>query len=329
VAGLLGLLGGILLVAWSAGPAAAEPWRTDRIFLPELRLVDVHSHFLRGEADFPGLAAFMARNGVDLMALSGLVWSDGDTLGASTRYRWDGFLPFLRDFDPLRGESVDYVYHHLRSGLYKGVGELFINGHGRRLPGDHPVLMEIYRVAGSFEVPVLVHWTLGSTSDQEPGTRDAFRQLKRVLRDCASTTFILAHGGLGPPPHRPDYPKILEHLLRRYPNLRLDLSGLHDTWFTAEGEVTSWGRQILMLAHRFPDRLLLGFDLSRPGEIGPEADATARLQRAFLARMTTQEAEAVGRRNALAIFGRCPDPAYGPGRRPVAVRGANGFLAVD
>ncbi|RCK79340.1 MAG: putative 5-oxo-L-prolinase [Candidatus Ozemobacter sibiricus] len=313
----------------SAGGVAGRQARS-AMCLPELWLVDVHSHVWRSADDFAELLAIMDRHRIQAMGVSALVWHDADQLVAGAGFAEpDRFFPFLRGFDLERNTSIDYVRNRLATGRFKGIGELFINGHGHRTPGDHPVLMEIYRLAGEYRVPVLLHWTIGSRAEREAGTREGFQALKRVLAAHPATTFILAHLGRGPAPHRENHFAVLEHLLHRYRNLRLDLAGLHRDLYDGEGRLTPFASALLDLIKRFPRRFLLGLDLGEPGSLAREADATVAAWRRFLVYLPSEVAAAVGRTNALQIFGACRHPDLERVRPPLRIRGEKGFLPLD
>ncbi len=314
--------------ASSGGQARQRPGAA--MCLPDLWLVDVHSHVWRGAADFAELLAIMDRHRIQAMGVSALVWHDADRLVAGAGFAEpDRFFPFLRGFELDRGTSIDYVRNRLATGRFKGIGELFVNGHGHHTPGDHPVLMEIYRLAGEYRVPVLLHWTIGSRAEREAGTREGFQALKRVLGAHPGTTFILAHLGRGPAPHRENHFAVLDHLLQRYRNLRVDLAGLHRDLYDAEGRLSRFGNELLELIKRFPRRFLLGLDLGEPGSLAGEADATVSAWRRFLVYLPYEAAEAVGRTNALHLFGACRHPDLERARPPLRIRGEKGFLPLD
>lgn len=320
------LLAGLFLGAccWQVALGAG------RLALPDLWVVDFHAHVLHGGQEFADLLEVMDRNHVQMAGVSGLArdGSDREVAGAGWNEP-DRIMPFLRGFELDRGYSIDYVRNRLASGRFKGIGELFINGHGRRVAGDNPVLMEIYRLAAEYQVPVLIHWTIGSENPREAGTREGYQQLKRALALNASTTFILAHCGKGPPPCRPTFGAILEHLLTRYPNLCLDLSGIQPDLVTPEDTLTELGETVFRLMDKFPTRFLLGFDLVEPANPATQADLTIRRYRELLVGLSRGHAELIGRTNALNLFGRCRNPTLETRREPLRIRGEKGFLPLE
>lgn len=307
----------------AVGPAS-------RPLLPELRFVDFHSHILRGQEDVSGLIEIMKRNRIDTMALSGLVWKEPDrhVLEAVVKDP-DRFVAFLRGFEPDREYSIDYVQNQLATGKFKGIGELFINGHGRRVPGDHPVLRVIYQLAAEYRVPVLLHWTIGSVNPAERGTREDYQALKRVLRENPATAFILAHCGLGPRPFRPVFPQVLAHLLSKYPNLYLDLSGLHEELLDAQDRKTELGKALFALMAKHPSRFLGGFDFGETAANPAQAASVIRKLWLFVCGLTPEKAVKVIRGNALQMLGRCHDPSVDKRPRPLLIRGDKGFLPYD
>jgi len=288
-----------LLVFVAFSNVAAGKDSAEKVYFPDLALVDIHSHFYRGEQDFAELLSFMDRNGVCLMAVSGLTESDPDqvALEAARKYP-DRFLAFLRDFHTDWESSVDYVKTRLTNEKFNGIGELFINGHGRRIAGDNPVLMKIYRVAAQFRVPVLCHWTICSLNEKEPGTKAIFQQLERALAQNPKTDFILANCGTGPQPLRKNFPQILDYLLKQYKNLFMDLSGHQDELFDNQGNLSDFGKVLAKLCKNYPDRFILAFDLGDPGTLFFQADSVARTYRKFLSLFPRNIAQKIGNENA-------------------------------
>ena len=206
--------------------------------------------------------------------------------------------------DIIRGTSNEYIRNRLSTGEYNGIGELFINGHGRNIPGDGPELMELYRTAAKFQVPVLVHWTIGSLSEKEPSTKICYQQLKKALWENPQTAFILAHCGKGPPPLRQNFEGILDYLLKQYKNLFLDISGLQDDLFADDGTLSAFGGLLTRLMEKYPNQFMLGFDLGEPSNLLSEADATVKVFRKFLSMIPMNVAKKIAGENAQRVL--CP-----------------------
>ncbi|MBF0498981.1 MAG: amidohydrolase family protein [Candidatus Riflebacteria bacterium] len=293
-------------------------------------LIDFHSHFQGDSLESSELPDIMRDNNIEIMCLSGLPGGDGDRWVAPSAWENPEWVrPFLMNFDPEANESVLYVHNQLNTGCFQGVGELFINGHGRRVHGDNPVLMSIYRLAADARVPVLFHWTLGSTEAKEQGTKADFQALKRVLSLNPDVIFVLAHCALGPSPRRRDYDRILDYLLTKFSNLYTDISGIHKELFDKDGSISQLGIMLAELIEKHPSRFLLGFDLSDSRFRPEECDATIRIYRKFLMFLGTRNAELVARKNALMILGRCRDPFLDGGKKPLFIRWEKGFIPWD
>ena len=266
-------------------------------------IIDVHSHFYRGEEDFEELMSIKGVHGLEMMGISGLTGASADeqVLKAETLFPGQFYL-FLRGFDPTWDHAPDYVKSWLATGKYHGIGELFIHGHGRRLEGDHPVLRQIYSLAADFQVPVLMHWTFGSMSERERGTTAVFRRLRRVLNLHPRTRFILAHCGLGPPPTRPDYAAAANQLLFDFPHLSFDISDLHERLFTERGDLSDFAFDLQDMIRKHPQQFLTGFDIGEPGSLRGQADRAVDAVKMFLATLPRSLARKVAQENARALF---------------------------
>jgi hypothetical protein len=267
------------------------------------KIIDVHSHFYRGEEDFEELLSIKGIYDIDMMGLSGLTGSQADEQALQAeRVFPDHFFLFLRGFDPTWDHAPDYVKGRLSTGEYSGIGELFIHGHGRRIDGDHPVLMKIYRLAAEYRVPVLMHWTFGSMSERERGTSAVFRSLRHAVQQNPQTRFILAHCGLGPLPTRPDYVAAANQLLFDFPHLSFDISDLHDRLFTGRGDLSDFGFELQDMMRKHPNQFLTGFDIGEPGSLKQQAEQSITAIRAFLGTLPKNLARKVARENAVALL---------------------------
>lgn len=301
----------ILLLVLAPGIAPGQPAKP----LPKFPLIDVHSHLYKNEQNVDDLIAFMDANQIRQMAISGITLGESDegVRRAGIVYP-DRLLPFLRDFDPVAETSVAYVKNRLASGWYRGVGEIFLNGHGRSVRADHPVLQRIYEIAAERRVPVLLHLTIGSAGVEEPATTEQVRQLASVLSRNPKTMFILGHCGAGPLPRHPQFMMQLRYLLTRYPNLSLDISRLESEFFADDGRRSTIGTELLRLMIRFPHAFLVGFDLGDHWADRPAAARHIALFRLFLADLPPDVQRRVAVENAQAIFSRGPVPVTTPSK---------------
>ncbi|MCX8043402.1 MAG: hypothetical protein N3B18_04665, partial [Desulfobacterota bacterium] len=149
---------------------------TTTIATNTLSFLDIHSHIFREDQNLQKIVTCMQENGIEKICLSGFSYRSvvsgvalDDKIEQAYNEYPDLFIPFLRGFDLQDTAAPSYVREKLAQKKFKGIGELIINGHGIAIAADNKVLMEIYRIAGECAVPVLIHMTIGSNSENEPG----------------------------------------------------------------------------------------------------------------------------------------------------------------
>lgn len=114
--------------------------------------------------------------------------------------------------------------------------------------GRLPVLRTIYRTAERIGLPVMVH----TGTSIFPGARSKFGDpmaLDDVAQDFPDLTILMAHGG------RPLWTDTAFYLLRRHPNVYLDISSI------PPGRLLEWFPRIEQVS----DRVLFGSDWPGPG----------------------------------------------------------------
>ena len=182
----------------------------------------------------------------------------------------------------------------LRSGLYRGLGEISAYHHAYPndpIAPDSPLILRLLEVAGRHGVPVNIH-----CSDF------GYAEMERALRASPGTTVIWAHTGSHLPPDK------IRGLLRAFPNLYFDLAAMDQYWPRRHtllsffgGIADRWRR----LFEEFPDRFLVGFDLStdvnRGRYIGTAADNAEVMQR-VLSGLTSITAKKLAYENAERLY---------------------------
>lgn len=156
--------------------------------------------------------------------------------------------------DPMSPDAIERLNAFRDSGVVKGFGE-----HKVHLPVDHPRNMDIYRLCGEFDWPVLIHM------DYTGAFGTNFPALESVVRSLPDTTFIghamawwtnISANAVADTssPDFSDYPMgpvrpvgFSDRLLTEYPNLYGDLSArsgylalLRDTDFTRDFLKRHW-----------------------------------------------------------------------------------------
>jgi predicted TIM-barrel fold metal-dependent hydrolase len=182
----------------------------------------------------------------------------------------------------------------LQSGFYRGLGEVSTYHHAYPddpIAPDSPLMLRLLEVAGRYRVPINVH-----CSDF------GYSEMERALRASPSTTVIWAHTGSHLPPDK------IEALLREFPNLYFDLAAMDERWpgnhtllSFLERIDESWRR----LFEEFPERFLVGFDLStdvgRIRQISTAAKDAAVMQR-VLSGLTSATATKLAYENAERLY---------------------------
>jgi hypothetical protein len=129
-----------------------------------------------------------------------------------------------------------YAEKALSTGIYKGVGELMVRYFGNEKlgemdvdrPADSSFILDLADICAQFDCVMQIH--------MEP-EQDKIESLERLLVAKPKTNIIWAHFGSVTNRrysqfaslYRGDAPFFLDHLLRQYPNLYTDLSGVQDT----------------------------------------------------------------------------------------------------
>lgn len=287
-----------------AGARPSKPARQAQ----NLEFVDTHSHIFGPNQNIEQIVGFMAKFNVKKMVLSGFSPAGqspaADLLVKNAAAKYPGkFILFLRGFNMNDKKSPEYVRKQLAGGAFKGIGELIIYGHGTRVKGDNPVLMEIYKTAGTYNAPVLFHWTIGSASKKEPGDADSVARLENALGGNKNTTFILAHCGAGPAPYRKDYEQLLESLLSKYPNLYMDIAYIpKQELYDSKNRLMPIGPIVLKAIKKYPGRFFTGFDLGASFSPYAKASENVNYYRMLLANLPADVAKKVASENAKRVF---------------------------
>ncbi len=269
--------------------------------------IDAHSHVN------PGFSAG-GLTGVDLLVSS----MDKAGVGKAVLFRHpqsktadvlEAYRKYPDRIVPVRGDdgldvndptTLNPVRADLDTGLFRGLGEIFVRHAGAKvdIPADHPVMLELFKLAAEHGIPVTVH-----LDSPEKGL-DAF---ERALNQSPSTTFIWAHSG-------PSTPDVLKGMLDRHPNLYADLSTLNPVSQKLAGrQALPSGYQIensewIRLMEVYPDRLLFGVDAWFIEAYVGYPDIVAWFKDNVIPQLSPKTAEAIAHGNAERLFGIAPSP---------------------
>lgn len=103
----------------------------------------------------------------------------------------DQIIPFIGGFDPADPRAPGYVKGLLQKGFWKGIGELDLRNMPKdtKTPANTPIMMEIYKIASEFKVPVLFHYDFDYGTTVDLGRRE----LEDAITKNPATTFVFAH----------------------------------------------------------------------------------------------------------------------------------------
>jgi len=178
--------------------------------------------------------------------------------------------PFISGFNPTDMNAARHVEALIQRypGLWRGIGEV-ITRHddltaltaGETARANHPALMKVYRLAGRYDLPVLLHSNLTSLREETP---IYLGELEEALKSNPDTRFVLAHAGTSGGVEERQAPlatlnEIIRALLERYDNLYVDLSwSVREHYLIKDGEPrAAW----VALIEDHPDRFVLGSDV--------------------------------------------------------------------
>ena len=233
----------VLLLAGCAAPSVA-PAPAPSPTLPEIpdadngagesdrgTMIDAHSHItgpnIDVDIDMDYVFSYLDQANISKVLLF------GPPVPLQNIYRKypDRVIPFLSFFrqDPSTGkliishERLEQVERLLKSGLFKGIGEILLRFHGSiegapvgsHNPADDPLMLKLYDLAAQYSVPVNVHVDF-EYSDE----------LERALEHNRKATIIWAHcGATGTAAgivHAA--PPLIRRMMDKHPNLFADLS---------------------------------------------------------------------------------------------------------
>ncbi len=205
-------------------------------------VIDVHTHTCRGRWSMGNAITMSAdqmvnrmdKMGVDMSVLLPLESPESFPeyfLTAEALEDWkkypERFIPF-GVIDPRHATNQRELLGKMVAAGIMGFGE-----HKNSLPIDDPRSIELFAMAGEFDLPVMLHLDLNLCMDE-----DGQPALEKVLKTCPNTVFM----GHGPAwwgeisadyrrADRVGYPKgkvtpggSTERLLQEYPNMYADLS---------------------------------------------------------------------------------------------------------
>jgi predicted TIM-barrel fold metal-dependent hydrolase len=276
----------------------------------ELPIVDLHFHPEPGWGD---LDALFDRVGVRA-AGNGAMAPDSVAIELAERHA-GRVIPFgggheLRRLVLEHGERawnlevgateayLDALEAELVRGRLRGIGELHVNNSSSyiagspryRFPADSPLMQRLFDLSARHGIPVSVHM------DAEP---ESVEQMERLLASNREGTWLWAHTG-----HVAE-PALLHRLLEAHPNLYCELSYRISIMSSRTaipmdeaGRLREEWRELL---EAFPDRFVIGTDLSAPSPASYVAVIAA--WRGILEQVSRETAARIAHLNAEGLVG--------------------------
>lgn len=262
-------------------------------------LIDAHSHLPNATA-IDAYAAAARRHGVTRVVLLGVGGLQKDALvwieAAARKY------PALVVVAvPVPEPTSDTAAKRLDADLTKTgahvAGEVHVRQVGRTIKIDRnaadPAFVAVLAAAAKHGAPVVIHDELDER---------AVGGLEKALEAEPKVTIVLAHAGSATP-------AVLDSLLVRHANLRVDLSGMHfqrtPALATEKGPLDPTWKGLIA---KHPDRFLMGIDVWAPRLFEPAMlDRLMTWTRRVLGELPADVAERVAWKNAAVLY-RIPIP---------------------
>ncbi|HWE94777.1 MAG TPA: amidohydrolase family protein [Tepidisphaeraceae bacterium] len=217
------------------------------------------------------------------------------------------FHPTICGFNGADRNALDHVKRMIDwyPDLWQGIGEVMTRHddltaltYGQPARADNLALDRVFTFAGQHDLPVFLHSNIGSVWKHEP---IYLPEVETAVREHPQTRFIWCHAGISRRIEIPTLTNDLEALLRKYPNLSIDVSWVvYDTNLAKDGKPDpKW----VALIEALPDRFMIGSD-----KVGHFADYPHEITRyyPFLDALKPATANKLVRQNLLAILPKAP-----------------------
>ncbi|MFI5378304.1 MAG: amidohydrolase family protein [Tepidisphaerales bacterium] len=216
--------------------------------------------------------------------------------------------PTICGFNGADRNALDHVQRMIDwyPGLWQGIGEVMTRHddltaltYGTPARADNLALGRVFAFAGKHDLPVFLHSNIGSVWKREP---IYLGEVEAALRDHPTTRFVWCHAGISRRIDIPTLTQDLEALLRKYPNLWVDVSWVvyeNDLLQTNEGKTPKPNPAWVKLIEAFPDRFMIGTD-----KVGHFRDYSKEILKyyTFLDALQPATANKLARENLLSVL---------------------------
>jgi len=256
----------VLLFSW---PLVAQP------------LFDTHLHYSASDAQHfspQEILDLLDENAIPFAAVTGTPSTHVSKLYHQAPERIVPLLSVYRhDTDKatwINDESlIPYLEKELKSGYWRGIGELHIFAHNRH----SKIFKKIIGLASAWQLPLLIH--------SDPTVIDTLYEI------APKQQVIWAHAGTFP------YPDLVSDYLRRYPNLSIDVS-MRDERIAPDGIINDEWYEFFVT---YPDRFMIGVDTYTTSRWN-SYDSAAATVRSWLAQLPDEIAKKLAFVNAAKLY---------------------------
>lgn len=221
-----------------------------------MKKIDCHRHCSRKEEDFENLKISAQNANIEKIILfghNGLAETGFDDFVWSLYEKQpELIIPFSCGFT-FQQSDITYVENALKKGFY-GLGEILVGHDGARrksfenLEYDSQICIDIFKKAGEFNAPVLVHCNEGQVDG-----------LLSAIKKCPNTTFIWAHIGFNFPS---GFDADLRDANEIYKFLEENQNLYFDISFWKKNALCMDNTAYLELFEKFSERFIFGMDLT-------------------------------------------------------------------
>jgi photosystem II stability/assembly factor-like uncharacterized protein/predicted TIM-barrel fold metal-dependent hydrolase len=276
--------------------------------IPKLALIDGHAHFFSGgdavqnadslveEMDNANVSKAVLYGGCDQPYFDKSLYvngireeADSRVLKAYEKYP-NRFYPVLSGFDPQNPNSADYLEQQLATGIWKGLGEIYMIQFSMldyKTVANHPNMMKIYRVLAKYNVPIFFHY--------ERRTKEDVDAIYGALEQNPDVKFVWVHfANTGPDE--------IENELVKYPNLYV-------LWEIGGSKGSIGNKNFVNLLEKYPNRFMIGsdvgcmennlvpYDCREQDCISATYEDGMAIHREFLSELSPQTAERIAYKN--------------------------------
>jgi hypothetical protein len=217
------------------------------------------------------------------------------------------FHPTICGFNGADRNAVDHIKRMVDwyPGFWQGIGEVMTRHddltaltYGDPARADNLALSTVFTFAGEHDLPIFLHSNIGSVWKHDPIYEP---EVETAVREHPRTRFVWCHAGISRRIEIPTLTKVLDGLLRKYPNLYVDVSWVvyETNLLTKDKPNADW----VALIEAFPDRFMIGSD-----KVGHFADYPQEILKyyTFLDALKPETAKKLARENLLSVLPKSP-----------------------